>query len=133
MRHLIVSLCLSILLAWPARADEAAAQSVISEQIAAFQADDFATAFSYASPTIQRLFGNPETFGIMVQQGYPMVWRPAETRFLDAEGVGDTLWQRVLITDQKGVPHLLEYQMLKGPEGWKINAVQIVEQAPGTA
>ena len=54
---------------------------MISKQIEAFKADDFDTAFSFASPMIQRMFGSASTFGEMVQNGYPMVWRPAEVRF----------------------------------------------------
>jgi hypothetical protein len=42
---------------------------VIQGQISALQADDFAQAFSFASPMIKRMFGNPDRFGQMVRQG----------------------------------------------------------------
>lgn len=114
-------------LSGPAQADDV--QDVISSQIEAFKADDFATAFSFASPSIQGIFGSPERFGLMVRQGYPMVWRPAEVQFVGQEERGPFTYQKVRIRDDKGVFHTLEYQMLPTENGWQINGVQFV-QAP---
>ena len=102
MRHLVMILMAVLFLSAPARADETAIRSVISSQIEAFQADDFTTAFAYASPTIRQIFKTPENFGTMVRQGYPMVWRPAETNFLSVEVIDGLLWQNVMIRDQAG-------------------------------
>ena len=60
---------------------QGAIREVISDQIAAFEADDFATAFGFASPAIREMFGTPDRFGRMVREGYPMVWRPGGVRF----------------------------------------------------
>jgi hypothetical protein len=107
-----------------------AIQGTINAQIEAFLRDDFATAFSYASPGIKGVFGTPENFGRMVRQGYPMVWRPSSVRMLELRTVAGNLWQRVLVTDAAGVSHLLDYQMVQTPDGWQINAVQLLP-APG--
>lgn len=120
-------------MALPARADEAAIRAVIAGQIEAFQADDFVSAFEFASPTIQRVFRDPDNFGTMVRQGYPMVWRPQETKFLGVDIIGGQLWQNVLIRDQKGQLHILEYQMINSEAGWKINAVRLRQEPEGTA
>ncbi len=133
MRHLLLSLLAALLLCAPARADEAAIQSVISSQIEAFQADDFTTAFTYASPMIRQIFRTPENFGTMVREGYPMVWRPAEMNFLSAEMIDGLLWQNVMIRDQAGGLHILEYQMIQLENGWKINAVRLRKAPDGTA
>lgn len=125
-----VALWLGLVVAAPAQNREI--EAVIGNQIEAFKADDFVTAFTFASPTIRQVFRTPETFGQMVRQGYPMVWRPSELRFLDLREVAGTLWQRVQITDAEGRVHLLDYQMVETEIGWKINAVQIL-QAPGVA
>lgn len=126
--YAILSLCL---LASPAaRAQETAVEAVISQQIEAFKADDFDRAFTFASPTIKGLFGTPDNFGAMVRQGYPMVWRPAEVRFLGAEMRDGALWQDVMIRDAEGRVHILEYQMIEAGDGWKINAVRL-RRAPG--
>ena len=61
--------------------DRQAIRSVIEAQLAAFQADDGETAFGFASPTIQEMFGNPTNFLAMVKAGYMPVYRPREVRF----------------------------------------------------
>lgn len=114
-----------------ARADEAAIKGVISSQIEAFKADDFVTAFTFASPTIQGVFRTPDRFGLMVREGYPMVWRPAEMRFLDQQVIDGELWQNVLIRDTNGEEYLLGYQMIEGDDGWKINAVRLEKAVAG--
>lgn len=133
MRQLFLSLMAAVMMALPAKADEAAIQSVISAQIKAFQADDFTAAFDFASPTIQQIFETPENFGTMVRQGYPMVWRPAQVDFLAADVIDGLLWQNVMIRDQAGVVHILEYQMIEREDGWKINAVRKKVEPAGTA
>ena len=133
MRHIIPAFLLVASLVAPARADETAIQNVITSQIEAFKVDDFATAFTFASPTIQSVFGNPENFGIMVRQGYPMVWRPAEVQFLTIDIIDGQLWQNVLIRDREGQVHILEYQMIPGENGWRINAVRLRKDTEGTA
>ena len=57
--------------------DQAAIQTVIESQLAAFQRDDGSEAFSYASPGIRGKFRNAENFMAMVQQGYSAVYRPS--------------------------------------------------------
>ncbi|SDX10395.1 protein of unknown function [Ruegeria halocynthiae] len=126
MRRLLLALSLSAGLASGAFAQNAEIEANISAQIQAFKADDFATAFTFASPNIQRLFGDPNNFGAMVRNGYPMVWRPADVRFLELREVAGALWQKVMITDGDGRVHLLDYQMIQQEGGWKINGVQVL-------
>lgn len=116
----------AVFLATAAVAQEEPIQSTIQSQIDAFLKDDFATAFSFASPNIKMFFGTPENFGQMVRQGYPMVHRPSDVRMLDLRDVGGRLWQRVMVTDQQGRTHMLDYQMVETPEGWQINGVQLL-------
>ena len=125
MRQFFLVLCAALFFSAPARADEAAIRSVISSQIEAFQADDFARAFTFASPTIKQIFKDPDRFGVMVRQGYPMVWRPAEMNFLSLDMIDGLRWQYVMIRDQSGGLHILEYQMVPLENEWKINAVRM--------
>ena len=99
-------------------------RTVIQRQFDAFQADDFETAFTFASPLIQQMFGTAENFGIMVQRGYPMVHRPAAVEFLDSVRRGDRTYQDVQVTDRAGNVHLLEYEMVETTDGWEINGVR---------
>ena len=131
MTRLILVLCLALGLTAPARAqsDPSSVETVIQGQIDAFLADDFETAFTFASPGIKRMFGTPENFGRMVRQGYPMVWRPAEVTFLGRETAGASILQRVQIVDGNGTVHVLEYRMSPGDGGWQIAGVRILEAA----
>lgn len=115
-----------------AMAQDADVRAVISAQIEAFEIDDFEQAFSYASPTIRQVFRTPENFGVMVQRGFPMVWRPADVRFLDLENRDGALWQDVMVRDAAGDVFILEYEMIELEAGWKINGVRI-RPAAGTA
>ncbi|PZR00583.1 MAG: DUF4864 domain-containing protein [Cereibacter sphaeroides] len=133
MRQMLLSLFLlfSVTLGAVAQdAREPAIAKTIQSQIDAFQEDDFATAFSFASPNIKGLFGSPERFGQMVKEGYPMVWRPSGVRFLELREVAGGLWQRVMVTDQSGRTHMLDYEMVETSDGWQINAVQLLRN-PG--
>lgn len=126
----VIALMLAVSLA-PAgsRAQGSEIPDVIRDQISAFQVDDFSAAFDYASPTIKRLFGTPERFGQMVQNGYPMVYRSAEVQMLDLRDMGAARVQRVMIRDGGGRLHFLDYQMVPSADGWQINGVQIVRDA----
>ena len=127
MRKWFIGMALSVCLAGAVFGQEAEIKGVINSQIEAFQADDFASAFTYASPSIQGIFGSPENFGRMVTQGFPMVWRPADVEYLGLRDEGGVLAQRLRIVDQSGRAHVLDYFMTETREGWKINGVQLVK------
>ncbi len=139
MRHALRYIAIFFIAFWAsfASADEVLPrqpeiEATISSQIEAFLADDFAQAFTFASPTIQGMFGSSERFGQMVRQGYPMVWRPEDVQYLGLRDVDGNLWQRVLIRDKSGATHTLDYQMIQTGDGWRINGVQLLH-APGVA
>jgi hypothetical protein len=129
MRGVILGFVLAVGLGVGAEAEEADIQAIIDQQLTAFQADDFEKAFEFASPNLRRYFRTPQVFEQMVTQGYPMVWRPGEVRYLETRSDGETFFQRVMITDAAGKVHLLEYRMLLTPEGWRINGVQILDSS----
>ncbi|OAN71184.1 hypothetical protein A8B78_20340 [Jannaschia sp. EhC01] len=104
-------------------------EAVIGSQFNAFRAEDVIDAWQYASPNIQGLFGDPQNFGRMVQQAYPMVWNPAEVDFIDLQTFGAIIVQRVEVVDQAGNLHYLGYAMIETEDGWRINGVQVL-QAP---
>jgi len=126
MRIGLFGLLTAAFLALPALAQEEPIRKTIQSQLDAFQVDDFARAFTFASPNIKGIFGTAENFGAMVKNGYPMVHRPAEVQMGELREVAGNLWQRVRIIDQAGRGHLLDYMMIETPEGWQINAVQLL-------
>ncbi len=106
--------------------DSDAIEGVIGSQLEAFNNRDVSEAWQYASPNIKRLFGNPGNFGMMVQQGYPMVWDNADVRFLELRDIAGNLWQKVMVRDAQGGLHILDYQMIETSDGWQINGVQLL-------
>jgi hypothetical protein len=102
--------------------DQAAIRHVIEAQLAAFQRDDGAEAFGYATPAIQQKFGDATTFMAMVKGGYPAVYRPRSVTFdkvVDTEFGPDQIL-RVIGPD--GHAYTAHYIMQKQPNGtWMIN------------
>ncbi|GGC15521.1 hypothetical protein GCM10011363_34990 [Marivita lacus] len=137
MRKLIAGLTLALsmtgtLWAQEVLAPEPAIENTIQSQIDAFLQDDFETAFTFASPNLRTMFGTPENFGAMVQQGYPMVWRPESVTFGDLRAIAGGLYQTVIVSDAAGNLHYLDYRMQQIDGEWRIAGVQIL-QAPELA
>jgi hypothetical protein len=135
MRPLRLLLLVAVLVgpAWGAQADgpdSAGIQGVIARQFDAFRAKDPSTAFSFASPMIQSMFGSPENFGRMVQGGYPMIWAPSEVEYRDVHVENGLIFQRVRVRDGSGQDFYFDYEMIESPDGWKINGVYPV-RTPG--
>jgi hypothetical protein len=139
MTQLLFLFCL--LTAGPARADvappdatdAAAIRHVIEAQLKAFRADDGAQAFSYASPAIQSIFKDPDTFMSMVRAGYQPVYRPREVEFRDLVPVQGRLTQRVLVVGPDGVPVVAQYVMERQPDGsWRIDGCTLERSAEQT-
>lgn len=132
MRRMFTGLALVVAMATGAFAQMDAnpdIQNTIRNQIDAFEANDFARAFTYAAPSIQMMFRTPENFGVMVQRGYPMVWRPDDVRFGDLREEGGLLRQKVIIRDKSGTVHVLDYSMSQDENGWKISGVVLLPSA----
>ncbi len=98
-------------------------EAVIASQFEAFQSNDVEEAFSFASPMIKSMFGSPERFGQMVERGYPMVWRPEAVSYTCLTEREGKFYQSVLITDEGGKKHSLDYEMIETDTGWLINGV----------
>ena len=99
----------------------------ISRQIEAFKRDDAETAFSFASPTIQKQFGTPEVFMSMVARGYPQVYRPRSFRFAERATQGRTTLQKVIVVGPDGVAVAALYEMIKVDDRWRINGCRIAK------
>ncbi len=108
-------------------ADRSSIRDVIESQLAAFQRDDGARAFSYASPSVRGQFGTPEKFMHMVRTGYAPVYRPPEVAFRGLVVAGDVPAQKVLLVGPDGVPVMAIYPMQRQADGsWKIDGCVLV-------
>jgi len=99
-------------------------RDTIQSQLRAFSQDNYEQAFEYATPRIKRIFGDPERFRQMVEQGFPMVARQREFTFKDSLEEGVNAQQDVLIEDLNGTFHLLRYSLILLNGAWKISAVE---------
>ncbi|HUG60268.1 MAG TPA: DUF4864 domain-containing protein [Methylomirabilota bacterium] len=112
----------------PAAADDATAaiRSVIDGQIAAFQADDGAAAYSYAAPSIRQIFTSPETFMSMVRSGYQPVYRPKSITDGRLREAGGHFVQEVFVVGPDGEFYTALYALQQQPDGeWKISGCRI--------
>ncbi|MDG1118976.1 MAG: DUF4864 domain-containing protein [Flavimaricola sp.] len=127
MRRFLAACAMLLALAGMVRAqDSGAIEDVIGGQLEAFNQRDVEMAWTYASPMIQGMFGNSANFGMMVQRGYPMVWTNSDVRYLELREIGGRLWQKVMVRDENGGLHILDYQMIETENGWQINGVSIL-------
>ena len=46
--------------------------------------------------------------------------------FGELREIAGMLWQRGTVTDGSGRTYALDYQMVPGPDGWRINGVQLL-------
>ncbi len=114
-------------------ADAKAAQTVIQSQLNAFAADDAKRAFSYAAPSIRTQFGTADHFLLMVRQGYPMVYRPANVSFAKPELISGKLVQTVQFSDLEGAEWVATYHLERQRnKAWRISAC-VVEPRSGSS
>ena len=109
-------------------ADEKSVRAVIEGQLAALAKDDATKAFSYAAPNVRKAIGTASRFLSMVQNDYPVVYRPASVAFLKPQADGDEVVQRVQMQDASGNAWLAIYtlQRQKG-KLWLITGCVVVE------
>ena len=111
-------------------ADVRAVQRVIQAQLNAFAADDHKTAFSLATPGIRARFGTSEIFLAMVQESYPMVYRPTNVVFQKPVAVGKDLVQQVVFSDADGDEWLATYRLQRQKnKAWRIDGCVIAPSA----
>lgn len=131
MRASILLIALLLGFAAPAAA-ESAAQSVIRAQEQALARDDGATAYGYAAPGLQRMFGDPDTFMSMVRKGYAPVYRHKSFEFGDTRSHDGRIEQDVRIVDSTGVPWDALYFLEQQPDG-SLKIIGCTLKAVGTS
>jgi hypothetical protein len=104
-------------------ADRTEFQRIISSQIKAFEADDGAAAYAFASPGIKRAFPTPDVFMSMVRKGYQPVYRPKSFAFGETETEpSGRPSQQVTIVDAEGRSWTAYYAFERQPDGsWLIS------------
>ena len=104
----------------------------ISSQIEAFKENNIAKAYTFAAPNIQAQFPTPEVFGMMVKNGYPVIWRPKSFQFTKFQDLGNKFIQRVLFQSYDGGLETYDYILEKYADRWKIAGVLTINLAGET-
>ncbi len=107
-------------------------RSTISSQIDAFKENNVNKAYTFAAPNIQAQFPNPDIFGLMVRNGYPIIWKPKSFKFTEFKALGTTCIQRVLFQSDSGSIASYDYILEKNDNVWKIAGVLTVNSADET-
>ena len=96
-------------------------KSIVNQQLEAFQNDDFEKAYSFASPTIKKMFISPEVFRKMVIGGYQAVYRPQSIKMGSVEIIKGVTTLKVYLVDPNGEFVTANYMMEKQENGeWLI-------------
>lgn len=105
--------------------DRKESRAVIEAQLEAFKQGDSAKAFSYATPSVQTVFGDAETFMQMVRKGYDVVVKPATVRFVKFETDGMNALHAVQMIDRQKTLWNVYYVLQKRSDGtWKISSCE---------
>ncbi|MDC4205109.1 MAG: DUF4864 domain-containing protein [Candidatus Manganitrophus sp.] len=104
-------------------------QSVIRQQMNAFNKDDYATARTFASAGLRQRFSK-ERFEMMVKSGYPQI---AKSHLVSFEEIlfsddNQAAVATVHITGKDRVTVIARYLMVLEGDAWKINGVMILEE-----
>ena len=104
----------------------------ISSQIDAFKDNDLKKAYTFAAPNIQAQFPNPDIFGLMVRNGYPIIWKPKSYKFTTFKDLGNRCIQRVLFQSYNGSLESYDYILEKNGNLWKIAGVLTINSTGET-
>lgn len=109
-----------------------AVRYTISSQIDAFKQNDVKKAYTFAAPNIQAQFPSPDIFGLMVRNGYPIIWKPKSYKFTTFKDLGNRCIQRVLFQSYNGSLESYDYILEKNGSVWKIAGVLTIKSADET-
>ena len=109
-----------------------AVRYTISSQIDAFKDNDVKKAYTFAAPNIRAQFPSPDIFGLMVRNGYPVIWNPKNYKFTSFKDLGNRCIQRVLFQSYDGSLETYDYLLEKDGNLWKIAGVLTINSAGET-
>lgn len=111
-------------------ADREKIQRVITLQNRAFQRNDEAVAFSYATPGARRFFGTPRAFMEMVRASYSALYRNTSHEFLEAAVIDGVVVQPLKILTKDGEIIVALYTVeLQADKEWRVGSCEL---APST-
>ena len=97
--------------------DQGTIQSIIRDQIQAFQRDDGETAYSFAAPSLRLYFPTAEGFMAMVRNGYRPIYRARNFNFGELRQVDGKYVQSVQIQGPDGDYWRAVYTFVRQDDG----------------
>jgi len=83
--------------------ESSAVQSVISDQISAFHAQDVTRAYSHASPAIKKIFPSVDRFIAMVKRGFKPIYNSTGHVFGRNSSLNSDFIQELIISDENEI------------------------------
>ena len=96
--------------------------AVISSQLAAFRAGDYAAAYVFADDEIKQKAG-VEQFEVMVRRGYPAIAQSASATFGLTFDNGDEAVVNVRVVGANQEALTYQYMLRRSGDGWRITGV----------
>ncbi len=113
----VVAILVCLLPQAKATDDVADGQKIIRAQEQAIARDDASGAYSYASPVLQTIFGEPDIFLQMVRRNYAPVYRHRSFEFGEGRASDGNIAQIVFITDADGAEWEALYTLERDKDG----------------
>ena len=105
-------------------------QRIINLQLRAFERNDEAIAFSYATADTRKYFGSPRQFMEMVRSGYGPLLKHSSREFLEAANVGGLIIQPVKFLTTDGDIVVARYTMERQADNeWRIGGCELVPKS----
>lgn len=105
------------------KAERAAAQTVISAQLRAFNEGNWKEAAKYQSAGLKQNFPSPEAFGQMIQKTYPAFVNAKKVTFGPAYSLAGHIQIEVNLTRYDGQVTKALYSLAKEKAGYRIESV----------
>ncbi len=104
-------------------------QTLIRQQLEAFNEEDYFSAYQYASRHIQSEFTLKE-FEMMVRTGYPQIAKSKQSRFGDIELFDEGRHARAIVhvTGADHVTIITQYRLIYEDGAWRNNGVMILDR-----
>jgi Domain of unknown function (DUF4864) len=112
------------------KSDREKMQRVITLQLRAFERNDEAIAFSYATADTRKVFGTPRQFMDMVRSGYAPLLKHSSREFLEAASVNGLTIQPVKFLTTDGDIVVAFYTMERQADNeWRIGGCELAPKS----
>ena len=109
--------------------EDAAIRHAIRAQVDALGSGDAGRAFEFATPEVQQIFGDPQSFLDTIRSGDDVLYAPRAMEFEDLHmGDGDAVQEATLL-DADGQVYTVAYVLVQQNDGtWKIDGCILFAQ-----